>query len=112
MPAWIAADSYTLEGTRLEPRTQFNGTIWIQEGFDWGYVDNENDTDLWRGTGECAGLVFNRFRLSDAVTADGQPASLTHIDFVKVQTALNSQSGGLGENSTEVFAICDYKSLY
>ncbi len=110
-PAWIEAESYTLRGTRLEPRTRFNGTIWIQEGFDWGYVDNESPTDLWRGKGVCAGLEFNRFRLSDAVTADDEPANLTHIDFVKVQTGLNSRSGGLGENSTEVFAVCDYKAM-
>ena len=104
-PVWIEAESYTLHGTCLAPRTHFNGTIWIQEGFDWGYVDNENTTDLMRGTGACSGLEFNRFRLSDAVTVDGKPANLPHINFVKVQTALNSQSGGLGENSTEVFAI-------
>lgn len=104
-PAWIREDCYTLHGTRLAPRTHFNGTIWIQEGFDWGYVDNENTTDLMRGTGAAAGLEFNRFRLSDAVTANGESANLTQADFVKVQTALNSQSGGLGENSTEVFAI-------
>ena len=110
-PAWIEAESYTLRGTRLAPRTHFNGSIWIQEGFAWGYVDNENNTDLWRGMGVAKGLEFNRFRLSDAVTAEGKPANLPHIDFVKVQTALNSQSGGLGENSTEVFAICDYKLL-
>ena len=107
-PAWIDSESYTLHGTRLAPRTHFNGSIWIQEGFAWGYVDNENTTDLWRGTGKFAGLEFNRFRISDAVTADGKAANLPHIDFVKIQTALNSQSGGLGENSTEVFAICDY----
>ena len=110
-PAWIEAESYTLRGTRLEPRTRFNGTIWIQEGFAWGYVDNESSIDLWRGVGNFAGLEFNRFRLSDAVTAEGRPANLTHINFVKVQTALNSQSGGLGENSTEVFAVCDITSM-
>ncbi len=110
-PTWIDADSYTLRGTRLAPKSHFNGAIWIQEGFDWGYVDNENDTDLWLGTGASVGLEYNRFKLSDAIDAAGKSVNLTHIDFVKVQTALNSQSGGLGENSTEVFAICDYKTL-
>lgn len=110
-PAWLEADSYTLHGTRLAPRTHFNGSIWIQEGFEWGYVDNESESDLWHGVGECKGLVFNLFRLCDAITESGKSANLTHIDFVKVQTALNSQSGGLGENSTEVFALCDYKML-
>ncbi len=110
-PAWIDSESYTLRGTRLAPQTYFNGSIWIQEGFAWGYVDNENATDLWSGAGKFAGLEFNRFRLSDAVTAEGEPANLPYINFVKVQTGLNSQSGGLGENSTEVFAVCDYKSM-
>ena len=108
-PSWIEADSYTLKGSRLEPRTDFNGSIWVQRGFDWGYVDNENDTDLMRGSGAYAGLVFNRFKLSDAVNTKGKSVNLPHINFVKVQTALNSQSGGLGENSTEVFALCGYK---
>ena len=81
----------------------------MQRGFDWGYVDNENDTDLMRGSGAYAGLVFNRFKLSDAVNTKGKLVNLPHINFVKVQTALNSQSGGLGENSTEVFALCGYK---
>lgn len=108
-PAWIEADSYTLQGSRLEPRTQFNGSIWVHLGFDWGYVDNENETDLVRGEGLYAGLEFNRFRLGDAVTSRGKSIDLPYINFVKIQTALNSQSGGLGENSTEVFAVCGYK---
>lgn len=110
-PAWVGAESYTLRGTRLAPRTHFNGSIWVQQGFAWGYVDNENSVDLWRGIGKFAGLEFNRFRLSDAVDDEGEPVDLAYIDFVKVQTALNSQSGGLGENSTEVFAVCDYKAV-
>lgn len=108
-PIWIEADSYTLKGSRLEPRTDFNGSIWVQRGFDWGYVDNENDTDIMHGSDAAAGLVFNRFRLCDAVNSKGKSVDLPHINFVKVQTALNSQSGGLGENSTEVFAFCGYK---
>ena len=108
-PAWISVDSYTLRGTRLKPQNHFNGSIWVQEGFDWGYVDNENDTDIMSGSGIYAGLEFNRFRLSDAVNAKGKSVNLPYINFVMVQTALNSQSGGLGENSTEIFAICGYK---
>lgn len=110
-PAWIRFESYTLQGTRLASQSYFNGTIWIQEGYAWGYADNQNCTDLWHGMGEYVGMEFNRFKLSDAVTSDGKPANLPYINFVKIQTALNSQSGGLGENSTEVFAVCDYKAM-
>jgi hypothetical protein len=61
-----------------------------------GYVDN-SDQSL--------------FRISDAVTADGQPIRLDFIDFVKVQTAVNAKAGWLGEISTEVTKICDYNLL-
>jgi hypothetical protein len=96
-PQWISADSYTLTGTRLESRSylQSNGT-WMSPPFDWGYVDN-SDQSL--------------FRISDAVTADGQPIRLDFIDFVKVQTAVNAKAGWLGEISTEVTKICDYNLL-
>lgn len=33
------------------------------------------------------GRTTNRLRISDAVTADGSPANLQQIDFIKVQTA-------------------------
>lgn len=109
-PAWIKEDSYTLTGTRLKARNvqNDNGT-WTNHPFDWGYADNYSPTDRLTGGSE-AGIMSstNHFRISDAVTADGEPANLKFIDFVKVQTAVNAKSGALGECSTEVIRFSDY----
>lgn len=49
----------------------------------------------------------NRFRISDAIDADGNPVLLTFADFVRIQTGVNAKSGILGEVSTEVFGVFD-----
>lgn len=102
-PAWVAAESYTLRGTRLEARNRFDGLQWVNPPYEWGYVDNFSSIDGVFGSGPGT----NRFRIADAVRADGQPAGLAYIDFVKVQTGVLAQSGELGELSTEVFGIRD-----
>ncbi len=104
-PVWVAADSYTLRGTRLEARNYFDGQKWINPAYEWGYADNFSPIDCVPGTATCANL----FRIADAVDADGQPVELPHIDFVKVQTGVQSQSGPLGEASTEVCAVRDLR---
>jgi len=95
-PEWIAGESYTLAGTRLplnahpDPdRTTEEGEFWVWSSFDWGYVDN-------------VGRNGDKFRIADAVTAEGAPAGLGSIDFIMVQTAVQGQCGNLGELSTEV----------
>jgi hypothetical protein len=44
----------------------------------------------------------NRFDISDAMQADGSPASLGYIDFVRIQCALLTEAGAFGEISTEI----------
>jgi len=110
-PLWIEADSYILRGSRLEARNydaSGRGTLWINPDYGWGYADNYSETDMLpeRATGETAGC--NHFKIADAVTFDGKPANLQYIDFVKVQTGLNTKSGWLGEVSTEVIDVIDY----
>ncbi len=93
-PLWIDTEYYTLTGTCLEPRNYMSETgSWISPSYDWGYADNGPQ-----------GL----FRLSDAVTPEGYPMELEFIDFVKIQTGVNSKSGWLGEISTEITVIRDY----
>lgn len=110
-PAWIAADSYTLYGTRLEARNydrSGNGSMWVQPAYEWGYADNFSSVDrVGAGAGTDDDMNANRFRISDAIDFEGRHVELKYIDFVKVQTALNTKSGWLGENSTEVFDFCD-----
>lgn len=104
-PAWIKEDSYTLTGTRLAPRTECDPEtgLWVNEPFPWGYADNMGE--------DCTALdgmpQANRFRISDAVDADGNPVELRAISFVKVQTAVLAQAGSLGELSTEVLGFYD-----
>ena len=85
-----------------------NGTMWINPAYDWGYADNASDIDrLIDQDNNSAAAVPNHFRISDAIDNKGKAVDLEYIDFVKVQTAINSQSGWLGELSTEIFAIYD-----
>lgn len=103
-PLWIGKDSYTLKGTRLEARNydqSGNGTYWVQPHYDWGYVDNFSPTDF--NSSDKANL----FKISNAIDFEGNPVNLSHIDFVKVQCALNAKSGWLGELSTEVCGFYD-----
>lgn len=108
-PLWVEADSYTLTGTRLAARNadvSGQGTLWHNEDFPWGYADNFSPSDMFSERGG-----DNHFRIADAVKADGTPASLASIHFVKIQTATNTKSGWLGEQSTEVVAVRDYNML-
>lgn len=111
-PLWIEADSYTLTGTRLEPRNydaSGNGTYWVNVEYDWGYADNFSPIDrLTDDDNASAEANANHFRISDAIDADGKHKELEYIDFVKVQVAVNTKSGWLGEVSTEVFGFYDY----
>ena len=94
-PLWITAEQYTLTGTRLKANNydqSGNGTMWINPDYDWGYADNFGD---------------ERFRIGDAMDAEGKAVNLKYIDFIKVQTALNAKSGWLGELSTEVLGFED-----
>ena len=104
-PAWVKESSYTLTGTRLEARNydaSGNGSEWVLPACAYGYADNASTTDRI-----LSGKNANCFRISDAVDLHLQPVPLPYIDFVKVQTALQSASGWLGECSTEVLDIFD-----
>lgn len=108
-PIWIEASSYTLRGTKIRSNNTIDHTTgyWANNAFDWGYVDNVGTDNLegadsWTGAGQ-----RNGFKISNAILPDGTPIELSHIDFIKVQTAVLAQSGALGENSTEVFSFID-----
>lgn len=111
-PEWITAESYTLKGTRLKERNydkSGNGSMWIQPPYDWGYADNYSSIDrLTEGDGSDTAAVANGFDISNAIDHKGEKIALKFIDFVKVQTACNTKSGWIGENSTEVFNIYAY----
>lgn len=90
----------TYYGSRLRDTHTYENGFTLEPPFDWGYADNlGNDCQ-----NSCSYL-----RLSNAVRADGTPANLPCIHFVKVQTGQTGCSPNLGEISTEVYGIWDAK---
>jgi hypothetical protein len=72
-------------------------------------VDNFSSIDrLTDDANASAEANANHFRISDAIDANGKHKDLEYIDFVKVQVAVNTKSGWLGEVSTEVLGFYDY----
>ncbi len=112
-PNWVTTDSYTLRGTCLPASNRETSPgYWYNGEFEWGYADNFSSIDrLTNDINYGAAANGNHFRISDAVTFDGQPANLKYIDFVKVVTGVNCKSGWLGEVSTEVFNIKDFNLI-
>ena len=104
-PAWVTANEYTLSGTLLPDNSEWSdkNQEWVLHAFEWGYADNFSAIDL-------ATDRANRFRISDACTADGEWVDLSQIDFVKVQSATNVIHSAIGEVSTEVCGFISYNS--
>jgi hypothetical protein len=99
-PAWVESAEYTLTGTLLPDNAVWRDE-WELPPLGWGYADNFSTLDSsYRGP--------NMFRISNARTADGEAANLSHIDFVKVQTAMNVVHSSIGETSTEVSGFIVY----
>lgn len=102
-PLWIEEDSYTLSGTRLEARNydqSGKGSYWVLPEYEWGYADNFSAVDR-----PADAPRMNKFKISNAIDKEGKPVDLYFIDFVKVQSAVQSKSGWLGEVSCEVTSV-------
>ena len=98
-PEWIEAGSLTFTGSRLPDNyedTSGEGTYYVLYAYPWGYADNHPNNN------EAA-----RLKIDWAVRADGSPANLPGIHFVKVYTAVHQQCGWLGETSTEILGAQD-----
>lgn len=108
-PGWVTASSYTLRGTRLAPNNTFNPVtgFWINHAYGWGYADNYGSDRLSGGDSTDGANQRTGFKISNAMLPDGTAVSLSHIDFIKVQSGVNTKSGQLGESSTEVFFFRD-----
>ena len=104
-PQWIESDSYTLTGTRLEARNYNDGVNWKNPSYDWGYADNQSPEDF------VAKSKSNLFDISNAVDSEGKRVELEYINFVKVQCAVNTVSGSLGEISTEICGVRDINAI-
>ncbi len=107
-PNWVTTNSYTLRGTCLKARNVYNENTgnWENKEYDWGYADNYGE-DKGSANNSEANPNANFFKIENAVYANGTPVDLKYIDFIKVQTGVNTQSGWIGEVSTEVFGFKD-----
>ncbi|MDD3078829.1 MAG: DUF4465 domain-containing protein [Paludibacter sp.] len=97
-PLWVEADSMTFTGTRLAGNAYQNGSYWYLPSLEWGYVDNNANSDSNDKIG---------FNIDWAVDANGNAIHLDYIDFIKVYTAMVQEAGWLGETSTEFAGIVD-----
>ena len=95
-PEWIESDQLTFSGARLADNYVFESNQYILYAYDYGYADNHPDSN-----------PNAQLNIDWAVRADGTPAGLKTIDFVKVYTALHQQCGAIGETSTEVMGARD-----
>ena len=108
-PAWIEADSYTLRGTCLANRTSQDSStgFWDNSAFPWGYSDNMGSDNMTGADAISGSGQRNGFLIENAMFSDGSHVNLQYIDFIKVETGVNSKAGWLGEVSTEVFNFQD-----
>lgn len=89
-------ENYTLCGTCLKSNVEYTDMYRLKD-FAWGYVDNFGD----------GSRPNNEFWIEDAMQADGSPANLKYVDFVKVHTGMNVTAGYLGEISCEAGVPAD-----
>jgi len=108
-PATIT-DSITFYGTRLPDSYENTGAgeaqFWaVPAGkFEWGYAENNSGTDYDKENGS------NKLDISNAVDPQGNSVSLSHIRFIKIQSAVFQQAGWLNEVSPEVTGAKEIKS--
>ncbi|MDD5861325.1 MAG: hypothetical protein PUD15_02040 [Prevotella sp.] len=99
-PQWLPdSTTLTFEGTKLADNyidESGKGTYYVQYSYTYGYADNAPNADS-----------LSYINIDWAVDADGNPANLDGINFVKVYTGVNQYCGWLGETSTEVYGALD-----
>ncbi len=98
-PEWLDKDTMVFTGTKLPDNytdESGEGTYYVLYAYPWGYADNHPNTS------EQA-----KMKIDWAVTAEGEPANLSGIHFVKVYTGVNQQCGWIGETSTEIMGAQD-----
>jgi hypothetical protein len=94
--AWgVTGNWATYTGTLLRDDGQIADGAYLDLGSVRGYVDTG-------GVGSGSKYTGTAFHVSDAARADGTPANLSAVRFIKVQTAMFRYGGIFGDVSTEV----------
>lgn len=107
----VNPDQETYGGSRINIRVNRSNPSYITSGsFRFGYADNKpnNATPTIPKnpyTTDANGASADGFDISWAVAANGNPVTLSQVDFVKVYNAAQEDAGALGETSTEVESI-------
>lgn len=110
-PQWLDSVSYSLSGICLKSKTYFSN-MWVNPSFEWGYADNfgqdhnSNNREIQFLT-NVSMKNYNCFKIENAVNANGEKVDLKSIDFIKVQCAVQSQGGVIGELSTEIAGFAE-----
>lgn len=109
-PQWAEGETLTFTGAKLccnATDQSGNGTYWVQQCKEWGYVDNRPDYDPYSHQDDTS-LMNLGFKIDWAVDADGVPVHLPMVHFIKVYNGINQYCGWLGETSTEVAGGVDF----
>lgn len=102
-PLWAKGNKITFKGTCLPQNgvdESGQGSYYVLYKFLYGYADNETNTK-----DEAA------IDIDWAVNDKGQRVNLPGVDFIKIYTGVNQESGWLGECSTEITNIEDLHIL-
>ena len=103
-PQWLDETELTFTGTCLPQNAinegQSGQDYYVLYRYQYGYADNAVNDD------EAAVIDIDW-----AVDADGQPANLPGVDFIRIYTGVNQENGWIGECSTEVCGIEDLHVL-
>ena len=93
-PQWYSDDEVSFTATLLQDNVSYDNGLYVMSAFGYGYVDNLPNSPENSG-----------FDIDWAVNADGSPANLESIDFIRIQNGVIGCNNLTGELSTEVSAI-------
>lgn len=93
-PQWYEGNSVSFTATLLPDNVSYQNDTYVMSAIGFGYVDNLPNSP-----------ENSSFDIDWAVDANGNPAGLSGIDFVKIQNGVIGCYPRIGELSTEVTAI-------
>ena len=95
-PQWYTQDTVSFTATLLPDNMSYDNGVYVMSSFGFGYADNLPNS-----------LENSGFDINWAVNADGTPANLESIDFIRIQNGVIGCTGITGEISTEITLITD-----